>query len=69
MGEADKILRKAGWNSGLDGLLGSAKALLSLDKDGSLVPHGIGGHARKIIESFIKIHDRRPKTVKKRSKI
>lgn len=34
-------------------LLSSARSLLDLDKSGALVPHGIGGHARGIIEAFI----------------
>lgn len=34
-------------------LVRSAKALLDLDAAGALVPHGIGGHARTIIEAFI----------------
>lgn len=34
-------------------LIRSAQALLDLDAAGALVPHGIGGHARSIIESFI----------------
>lgn len=32
-------------------LVGCIKALLSMDADGVLVPHGIGGHARKLLES------------------
>ncbi len=39
-----------------DWLMGSAQALLDMDASGSLVPHGIGGHARSIIEEFIKAH-------------
>lgn len=38
-------------------LIPSAKALLELDANGSLVPHGIGGHARTIIAEFIALHD------------
>ena len=34
-------------------LVSNAQALLDLDRDGALVPHGIGGHARTIITSFI----------------
>lgn len=34
-------------------LLESAVALLELDDSGALVPYGIGGHARTIIESFV----------------
>lgn len=34
-------------------LIQSAKALLELDASGTLVPHGIGGHARAIILAFI----------------
>ena len=34
----------------------NAQALLDLDKDGALVPHGIGGHARTIITEFIAEH-------------
>jgi len=37
-------------------LMGSAQALLDLDAKGSLVPHGIGGHARSIIQAFIDAH-------------
>lgn len=36
----------------------NAQALLDLDKDGALVPHGIGGHARTIITEFISEHGR-----------
>jgi hypothetical protein len=36
-----------------DQLLTSAKALLELDAKGVLVPHGIGGHARDIIQGFL----------------
>lgn len=36
----------------------NAQALLDLDKDGALVPHGIGGHARSIITEFIAEHGR-----------
>ena len=39
-----------------DWLLGSAEALLKLDRDGVLVPHGIGGHAGRIISEFLKFH-------------
>lgn len=35
-------------------LIASAKALLELDAAGAMYPHGIGGHARTIIEAFIK---------------
>ena len=31
-------------------LLASSKALLELDKDGALVPHGLGGHGRTCLE-------------------
>lgn len=34
-------------------LVECARALLSLDADGALVPHGIGGHARSIIGASI----------------
>lgn len=34
-------------------LIRNAKALLDLDADGALFPHGIGGHARGIIEAFV----------------
>ncbi len=34
-------------------LIECATALLELDAKGVLVPHGIGGHARTIIESFV----------------
>ena len=34
-------------------LLPSAQALLDLDAENALVPHGIGGHARDIIQTFI----------------
>ena len=37
-------------------LLASAQALLDLDASNSLVPHGIGGHARGIIQEFIDAH-------------
>lgn len=40
------------------GLINSAKALLEMDKNGVLVPHGIGMHARNIIEEFIKIYQK-----------
>lgn len=40
------------FNGNTDQLLGSAKALLELDAAGALVPHGIGGHARKIINAL-----------------
>lgn len=36
-----------------DSLIRSAQALLNLDANGALVPHGIGGHARTIIQAFI----------------
>ena len=36
-----------------DALIRNAQALLNLDADGALVPHGIGGHARTIIQAFI----------------
>ena len=36
-----------------DQLIASAEALLDLDARGALVPHGIGGHARTIIEGFL----------------
>lgn len=32
-------------------LVSSIKALLALDADGALVPHGIGGHARGLLEA------------------
>jgi hypothetical protein len=32
-------------------LLDAIKALLALDASGSLVPHGIGGHARKLLNA------------------
>lgn len=32
-------------------LISSIKALLSLDAAGALVPHGVGGHGRKLLES------------------
>ena len=32
-------------------LLGSIDALLKLDADGALVPHGIGGHARTLLNA------------------
>lgn len=31
-------------------LLASSKALLALDADGALVPHGLGGHGRTCLE-------------------
>lgn len=34
-------------------LIEAASALLRLDADGALRPHGIGGHARTIIKSFM----------------
>lgn len=34
-------------------LIKSAQALLDLDASGALVPHGIGSHARTLIEAFI----------------
>lgn len=37
-------------------LMGSARALVELDKAGKLSPHGIGGHARSIICEFIRAH-------------
>lgn len=33
-------------------LIAAARALLDLDASGSLVPHGIGGHARTIISAL-----------------
>jgi hypothetical protein len=42
----------------LDQLIASGEALLDLDAKGALVPHGIGGHAREIIEGFIKLERR-----------
>lgn len=36
-----------------DALINGAKALLALDESGSLVPHGIGGLAREVIEKLI----------------
>jgi hypothetical protein len=41
-------------------LIPSAKALLALDKENALVPHGIGLHARSIMEEFIKAYDSVP---------
>lgn len=38
-------------------LIPSAKALLELDASGSLVPHGIGKHARDIITEFLALHE------------
>ena len=32
-------------------LLDCIEALLRMDADGALVPHGIGGHARKLLSS------------------
>lgn len=43
-----------------DWLIGSAEALLKLDTDEALVPHGIGGHARNIIEQLLKFHTPAP---------
>lgn len=40
-----------------DQLIASAQALLDLDARGALVPHGIGGHARTIIEGFLALHE------------
>ena len=37
-------------------LLASARALLDLDAQNALAPHGIGGHARDIIQQFINVH-------------
>ena len=37
----------------MDNLMASAEAILHLDAKGALAPHGIGGHARTIIEAFI----------------
>ena len=37
-----------------DRLIESARALLDLDAHGALVPHGIGGHARTIIEGLLR---------------
>lgn len=34
--------------------LASAEALLDLDAKGALVPHGIGGHARTLLEEAIR---------------
>ena len=39
-------------------LINSAKALLALDASNSLVPHGIGGLAKSIIQSFIDLHEK-----------
>lgn len=36
-----------------DSFVSNAQALLDLDKDGALVPHGIGGHARSLLEYAI----------------
>lgn len=48
----DPSVPQHNWSSP-DALLASAKALLDLDADGALVPHGIGGHARNVIEGFL----------------
>lgn len=39
-----------GEGDGVSDLLESAKALLALDADGALVPHGLGGHGRACLE-------------------
>lgn len=60
--EADRAARRAAECTALkepvprrrmQNLTSNAQALLDLDKDGALVPHGIGGHARTIITEFI----------------
>lgn len=42
-----------GFNGDNKRLIECAKALLSLDADGVMVPHGIGGHARGLLQAFI----------------
>lgn len=37
-------------------LISSAQALLDLDTKGALVPHGLGGHAYRIIQEFLDMH-------------
>lgn len=43
------------WSS-VESLIRNAKALLALDAKNALAPHGIGGHARGIIEGFLSLH-------------
>lgn len=45
-------------------LVASAKALLDLDEQGALTPHGIGGLARDVITGFIAAHDKQSGEVK-----
>lgn len=40
----------------------SAKALLALDANGALIPHGIGGHARSLLEDAIELLSRHEPT-------
>lgn len=42
-----------GFNGSDERLVECANALISLDASGSLVPHGIGGHARTLLQAFI----------------
>jgi hypothetical protein len=42
---------KDNFNGGNAKLVDSIKALLDLDASGSLVPHGVGGHARTMLEA------------------
>ena len=37
-----------------DQWIASAEALLHLDAKGALVPHGLGGHARTLLEEALK---------------
>lgn len=41
-------------------LMASAKALLDLDEKKLLAPHGIGGHARSVIQEFVNAYTRQP---------
>lgn len=47
----DRISGKIGWDA--EKLIANARALLSIDASGALVPHGIGGHARTIIAELV----------------
>jgi hypothetical protein len=42
-----------GFNGDNAHLIECAKALIELDAKGALIPHGIGGHARQLLQAFI----------------
>jgi hypothetical protein len=64
--KAIEIIRNHSTSGDVEGLpswlLGSAKALLELDANNSLVPHGIGNNAREIIQAFIDVHTKQALT-------